>query len=207
MKTLGGRSLFWAVLILTLGFLPDASVAGLYVIGGSASAAPPSFIPTSFWGVTSTIDRAFPFTVPSGGPFEVEQLQVALYHYSNLAGDQAAFTINSDSSGAPGAALSTFQVSGISTTAQVMNAAPQASTILQSGATYWLVGATPYGQVNWNLDQSALGTAATRVSGGAWTFQSNTSISAFVILGSPVPEPMSLWLFGIAGLAMRRRWR
>ena len=188
-------------IVVLLAF--DAVDAAPVVIGGSP-VAPPPFWPTSFWGVTPHIDRAFPFTVPAGGPFLVEQAQVALYHYANLAGDRATFTINTDSGGVPGTSLATFEVTGISTTAQVMTAPPQESVALESGFTYWFVGRTPYGQVNWNLGDNAFGTAAYRVDSSDWTILLNTNVSAFAILGSPVPEPATLSLFALGGLAVLR---
>lgn len=197
-KTLSG--------ILAL-LMADMVGAAPIVIGGSSTVAPPPFWASSFWGMTPYIDRAFPFTVPDGGPFLVEEVQVALYHYSNLAGDQAIFGIAEDNVGNPGSSLMMFTVTGIPTTAQIMSATAQENVTVQSGSTYWLVGSTPYGQVNWNLGDMAFGKAAYRVDSGMWTILSYANISAFAVLGSPVPEPGSLLLLapGVLSLLYRRR--
>lgn len=106
------------------------------VVGGSSLVSPPPYWDGSFWGMTSAIERAFPFTVVGGGPFKIEQAQVVAYHYAGLAGDRASFTINADNGGSPGAILGVFQTTSISTAPQVVTMPALSDVVLQSGSRY-----------------------------------------------------------------------
>ncbi len=194
-----------AMIVFGIVFLVSATgaFASSIVIGGSSSTAPPPFWPLSFRALASSIDWAFPFTVPSGGPFLAEQAEVAAFYYAGLAGDQAVFTINSDNGGIPGAPLVQFDITSITTTPSVLSALPSVSAMLDSGSQYWFAGSTSSGQVNWNLGADSFGTAAYRQD-GTWETLTGINISAFAVLGSPVPEPASLLLLGtgLAGIAL-----
>jgi hypothetical protein len=65
------ESILWRVL-LGAGVMSAPSVAE--IIGGSSDSTPPPFWEDSFWWIISTIEKAFPFTTPSYGPFTVEEL-------------------------------------------------------------------------------------------------------------------------------------
>lgn len=106
-----------------------------------------------------------------------------------MAGFTAFFSINADNAGEPGEALVTIDMAGITTTPQVLTAQVTQETILAPGTLYWLVGGTSIGQVNWNLGDMAFGVAAYRVQKGEWDVFSRRNVSAFAILGSPVPGP------------------
>jgi hypothetical protein len=192
----------WVALLV---FVVQATPGSAVVIAGSTLASPPPFWTDSFWGLTPTIEQAFPFEVISGGPYLAEALDVAVYHYEGLAGDTAEFSIHLDEAGLPGTEIATFPLSGISTTQQVLTATPLEVPVLHPGTAYWLVGSTSYGQVNWNLADFVFGTTAYRVAGDDWVVLEDTNVSAFAILGSPVPEPSSAILLG-AGLVLLT-WR
>lgn len=200
------QALFSSAIIVML-LVVSSTQATPVVIGGSSLESPPPFWDNSFWGMTASIQRAFLFTVISGGAYYAEELQVAAYHYEGMAGSLANFSINLDDNGQPGQAVGTFEVTDITTTAQVLNAQVAEETVLYSDTAYWLVGQTPQGQVNWNLADNVFGTAAYRVDQGDWVIISGSNVSAFAILGSQVPEPATLLLLGLGCLALRRKHR
>jgi len=180
----------------------QSAYAGPIVIAGSSMESPPPFWEDSFWGMTPTIDRAFPFTIISGGPYYAEQLQVAAYHYSGMPGSSGCFSISLDQSGHPGNPIAAFEITGITTAQTVLTAELTYDTILYPETPYWLVGETPQGQVNWNLADNIFGTAAYRTGEDDWVILPHTNVSAFAILGSPVPEPCTLSLLALASLTL-----
>lgn len=200
------QALFCSAIVVML-LVVSSTQATPVVIGGSSLESPPPFWDNSFWGMTASIQRAFPFTVIFGGAYYAEELQVAAYHYEGMAGSLANFSINLDDNGQPGQAVGAFEVTDITTTAQVLNAQVAEETVLYSDTAYWLVGQTPQGQVNWNLADNVFGTVAYRVDQGDWVIISGSNVSAFAILGSQVPEPSTLLLLGLGGLALRRKRR
>ncbi len=194
-----------AVILIVLAAVPTQ--AGQVVIGGSSMESPPPFMENSFWGVSASIQIAFPFTVVGGGPYYAEELEVAAYHYEGMAGSLANFSINLEDNGKPGQAIGTFYTAVITETAQVVSVEIIDDTVLSSDTLYWLVGQTPQGQVNWNLADNVLGTAARRVNLGDWDILPDSNVSAFAILGSQVPEPATFLLFALGGLGIIRRHR
>lgn len=190
-----------------LVFLLTANPISAEVIGGSILRSPPQFMPNSFYvGLRGYRQEAYPFQVIPGNGWFPERLEVPLYHYDGMEGGSAVFSIWSDISGLPDSQLATFPVSNITTEASIYSVTPSfmAGPLLGS-TTYWLVGSNAGpGQVNWNMDQS-IGNfvRAYRLDGGDWVLQSNLSrISAFVLLGSAVPEPSSIGLLGMAVVSL-----
>lgn len=180
---------------------------GTVVVAGSSLESPPPFWENSFWGITSSIDRAFPFDVQPLGPYNVTELQVPVYHDTGLAGSFAEFSINLDDAGSPGAEIALFQMSGISTTQTVLSSSLPVPILLNSDQRYWIIGSTSLGQVNWNLGDSVFGESAFRVNGGEWQFNDHSNVSGFALLGTPVPEPSTLLLLGVSGMALYTRHR
>ena len=181
--------------------------SGLVVVAGSSLESPPPFWENSFWGITRSIDRAFPFDVQPFGPYQVLELEVAAYHYEGMAGASADFSIHLDDSGTPGAAIALFQMSGISTTQTVVSSSLSEPVLLNSSERYWIIGSTASGQVNWNLGDSTFGEAAFRVNDGPWEFLDRANVSGFALLGTAVPEPSTLSVLVLSGLAMYARRR
>lgn len=182
------------------------------VIAGSVLRSPPQFQSNSFYGISTTFQEAFPFHVIAGSDWLPKRLEVPLYHYEDMPGNSALFAIYTDSSGQPGSPIATFPVSDITAIASIYSATPSyVACPLQSDATYWLVGTTAVGQVNWNLEWDCFenATRAYRDHGGDWVVQSDRdNVSAFAIYGSAVPEPSGIVLLGIGAIgASAYAWR
>jgi hypothetical protein len=202
------KKAFFCSAIVVMLLVVSSTQATPVVIGGSSLESPPPFWDNSYWGMPASIERAFPFTVISRGPYYAEELQVAAFHGEFQEGSLAYFSINLDDAGRPGAPIATFEMTGIPTTPQVVSAEVIEETVLYSDTPYWLVGRTPQGQVNWNLADNVFGTVAYRVDQGDWVILSGRrNVSAFAILGSQVPESATLLLLGLGGLALRRKRR
>jgi len=199
---------------IMLTVLVSTVSADMVVLAGSTMESPPPFWEDSFWGLTSNIERAYRFELESSIPHYAKELQIAAYHYENMPGSSANFSINLDDDGEPGQAIGEFNITGITTTQQILSAKVNEETVLHSGAAYWLLGGTSHGQVNWNLGDMAFtqeaGNYAYRViSEGDWIVSesSRSNISAYAILGTQVPEPATVALLGLGGLVVLRKRR
>jgi hypothetical protein len=196
----------WAIGTLLLIAIPTGIVHGApLVVAGSQLVSPPAFFPNSFWGITSSIDRAFAFSVIGGGPYRVEELQIAAFHYDFLPGNTGDFSIHLDESGRPGAEIGTFRFNSIGTTAQILSSSPTSEVVLNSSTPYWILGSTTRGQVNWNLGDNVFGRIAYRSGSAEWTVENGRNVSAFAILGAAVPEPGSIVLLASAIIAAINR--
>jgi len=194
------------VAIVVMVLLVSTAQATTVVIGGSSLESPPPFWDNSYWGMPSNIQRAFEFTVIPGGPWYAEEIQVAAFYYEFDAAPLANFSINLDDNGQPGQAIGIFDSTSITTTPQVVSSQISQETVLYPGTTYWLVGQTPQGQVNWNLADNVFGTVAYRVDQDDWVILSNSNVSAFAVLGSQVPEPSTLLLLVLGAVMLRKRY-
>lgn len=191
-----------AVVLLGTGYVMAADPI---FIAGSSGVSPPPFMENSFSWMSTSVERAFTFTVVSGGPYYVEELEVAVFNSEAWAGSSAYFTINLDNVGKPGQSIASFELDSMTTTRQIQVAEVTQSAILDSGSLYWLVGGASNGQVYWNLDQVSLGPAAYRADKGEWTVIPYTNVSAFAILGFQVPEPATVLLLGLGVVMLRRK--
>lgn len=191
-----------ALIVIALTALPTQ--AGQVVIGGSSLQSPPPFWEDSYWGITASTQRAFPFTVIGGGPYFAEDLEVAAY-YSGSPGSLADFSISLDDNGKPGQPIGKFYTAVITTSQQVVSVEIIDDTVLYSDTLYWLVGQTSQGVVNWNLADNVFDTVAYCVDQGDWVVLEHKNVSAFAILGSPVPEPATFLLFALGCLSLIRK--
>jgi len=200
------KQAFYLSVVIVISLAAAQTQAGQVVIGGSSLQSPPPFWEDSYWGITASTQRAFPFTVIGGGPYYAEELEVAAY-YSGSAGSLADFSINLDDNGKPGQAVGTFYTAVITTSQQIVSTEMIDDTVLYSDTLYWLVGQTSQGVVNWNLADNVFGTVAYCVDQGDWVILPHSNVSAFAILGSQVPEPATFLLFILAGLGIMGRHR
>ena len=170
----------------------DHSTAAV-VIGGSALRAPPRFMEGCYRGITKSYAFGFSFRVIPGNDWKPEGLVVPLFHHLGTANDIAEFSIWSDVAGEPGEKLAAFLVSGI--TASHSLCFGNASSIvspLKGGATYWLIGSSPTGQVNWMCDRDVYnGTEAHRNDNADWVVRDGGNVDAFAIYGSAVTPPLA----------------
>jgi hypothetical protein len=199
MRTTVGCGLFFLV------FLLAAEPVSADIIGGSVLRSPPQYQSNSYYGISENVTEAFPFQVIAGGQWLPDCLDVPLSYYPGDPGYAAVFWIYSDVSGQPGSRLATFPITGITTEESIYSVAPSyVAGPLQGGATYWLVGSSPAGQVDWNLERDVFSDArwARRVDGGDWVIQSVGNVSAFAIEGSAVPEPSGIVLLGVGAVSL-----
>ena len=154
---------------------------------------------------SSTAGMAF---TPSGS-FTLTQIDVAINLVSGT--NSASLTLNSDSSGAPGAVLATWSLSSlpaIGACCTVETVTPSGSIVLSSGTQYWLVASVIASDTweAWMLN-------TTGATGFKWQTGLGTSadetLGAFDVLGTPgaaVPEPSTVLLSagGLALLWLRR---
>ena len=168
-----------------------------WFIGGSGAAVQASVAASFSPSVTATLDS----------------LDLGV----NAFAGTTSFTveITADSSGAPGAVLESFSLTGITGTPTVRSLTSILHPSLSSLSTYWIAvfagGTTTEGGWNWN-SVGRTGLAGSADGGSTWSVDSIDATPAFDVIGTApgVPEPTT-WVLLAAPLAamlwFRRRRR
>jgi hypothetical protein len=156
--------------------------------------------PSSPWG---EIDVGARFTVPSVTDLYVDTIDVALDSYSVSA--VVDVSIMTDNAGRPATVLQTAQLIAPNDAAIVTADFPN-SLVLSVGSSYWVcVSAQSNGQVLWKYAQPGL-KGNCRYSNDNWqTSGGYSDMPAFRVNG--VPEPATIILFAIGGLAVNLKRR
>jgi hypothetical protein len=149
---------------------------------------------------------ANPFT--SSGNYQLSQIDLALSFLSGT--NSATVTLNSDSSGLPGAVLATWNLSSLpvfGTCCTVETLTPSSTVFLSAGTQYWIVAAP--GASNtwdaWNLNNTGATGLIAFDNGTGFFGVSGRTLSAFDVLGVPEPTTLALVSGGLALLLVRRR--
>jgi hypothetical protein len=171
-----------------------------YTIAGS-TVIPPGFV------------QGDGFAITPAATFELDQIRLAAGHITGP--NQINVTLRADAGGLPGAVLESFSFTNLGAFGNAnppLVANSVLHPILQAGTRYWLI-ADPGNAATWDVwnfnSIGDTGPHALSAGGGPFT-DGNATRGAFEILGTPVPEPSSLALFGLgslglAGWRLRRR--
>jgi len=146
--------------------------------------------------------------------YDLTKILVALSFYSGT-NNGAYVTLNSDNSGSPGAVIESWTLSKLPvlgsastiTAHQTLTSAPD--VLLSSGSTYWIVAGPDSSGTSdtidgWNFNSTgATGTVAYSFDGTTWTSDGSPYIlPAFKVKGTPVPEPPTFTMLGLALAAL-----
>jgi hypothetical protein len=178
----------------------------------------PTFLPTgiAISGATSAFlsAGAFGFGFSPSTTALLGQIDVgAIFYVSGT--NSVQFTLNSDSSGLPGAVLDTWNVSNLPTSNPVCctleTLIPHASITLNSSAEYWLIAYPGAADTYADWRGNGLGISgpyAYTLDGGAtFTPLSGVATGVFDVLASDVPEPRTFALLAAGiGLCLVRRY-
>lgn len=173
------------------------------------------------WIVQGTTQGSFfahGFSFTPSASESLQQIDIALQLVSGT--DSVAVTINSDNSGLPGAALESWNVSGLpgsGTCCTLQSLLSNTPVNLVLGTTYWVVATPGDNNTDAGWSENSTSVAGPRAvqnsSGGPFSIADTTNPKgAFDIIGtqaSSVPEPVSLGLAGLGlaliGIVRRRR--
>jgi len=155
-----------------------------------------SFFQTS--GPSGNATMANQFT-PSG-TYQLSQIDLALLFVSGT--NAATVTLNSNTSGSPGAVLATWNLSGLpanQTCCTVQTLLPVSPLVLSSGTPYWIVVSEPFPNSigYWAVNTTGVTGIAESNTGSGW-FSCCSSLGAFDVQGNAVPEPATVTTGGLA---------
>jgi hypothetical protein len=199
-----------AIVCVAATITSDRAAAASAPIAGTQATAPPTFLASGFLGHNANSQWAYSFSLFEPGEFFVDSLQVPLRHTNPTVGPNVGgtFSIHLDASGEPGGEIVSFDYNNIPSApdpVEVLSSAAASQAILESGVTYWLVGSTASGQFNWHISDQIIGPSnpgGLRTNGGPWMIQQFGNAGAFVLFGTPVPEPSTTALCGLAAIAV-----
>jgi len=153
-------------------------------------------IPGFLFGATvgTPVAIAMPFT--PAGTFTLTQIDVAIIHQMvpNSDINSVVLTLNSDSGGLPGAALMTWNLSGLPTSGvccTVTTVVPGSPVLLSAGVQYWLAATTASADnlEGWSVNiAGTIGPVAQNV-GSGFAFIIDPQ-PAFDVLGTPAQNPV-----------------
>jgi len=164
-----------------------------YAMGGSSSS----------WG---EIDLAAQFTVSPGADLYPDSIEVAIRSYVSTPA-LIDVMLTRDNLGKPGTVLETSQVIAAASSA-IVTADFSQSTRLTAGESYWvrLSVATPTGQTFWHFSQPAISGNCKYSNDDGVSWNGYSTLPAFCV-NATVPEPITLGLMLLGGLAAVRRKR
>jgi hypothetical protein len=186
---------FKFVLIVLFG---GAIEARAIIIFDSFSAGPNTYDTTTVERVEAPLpyddsDVAFQFTVGAGSDVLLTTVEAPLQRQSGAVGTQLHFWLMTDNANSPGAIVA--QTSNVTVTDQFPDSSvysttfPSSQTLL-AGNTYWLGASADSSntRIGWHYSFTS-GRKALRENGGAWTVFNSTTINAFRLSGTAIPEP------------------
>ena len=215
-----------AAVVLVVVLVAAAPPLQAVVIYNNIASGPNPYQKGSGWAVrgpdtggTGNADVANPFTVPAPGyVLDKIELAVSLETQYDPNPNELDVWVMSDSGGLPGAVLESFHFTDAMGSFGWHNPILSADSVvrpsLTGGATYWLAASVPTvtcAAWNWSVYTES-GDSAGRHSGG-WALDTYDRhhgafrITATELGADVIPEPATLSLLALGGLAVLRRRR
>jgi len=152
------------------------------------------------WGIGLHIPpfhtvSAMAFTPSSD--FDLSQIDLGITWVGNT--NSVIVSLQNDSSGLPGATIESWTVSNlppVGSTNAIETVIPVSTVELMATQQYWIaVAGVGDASAVWNWNVVGATGAYAQSDGGIFVLNHDT-LGAFGVLGTPVPEPSSMWLLG-----------
>lgn len=189
-------------------FISGAMLANADVLIDTYAGDAPGF-QNNGWIVATSQFMAKSFTV--SGVYNLTSIELPLGNFNNNTGTYNVH-LCSDNSGAPGSVLETFNVN-VNTGNGVGSSYLLNSVLMpaMTSGTYWVTADTTdpnlLGAWLWNNANNTGNQSFSTDSGSTWSAFNSTDMAVRVIASQSVPEPASLAVLGLGGLALLRRRR